>query len=51
VAGTPAAILRYRFPKERIEELLESQWWNATLEEIEAVKGEFVLPLEGKTVR
>jgi acetyltransferase-like isoleucine patch superfamily enzyme len=51
VAGTPAAIIRYRFPKERIEELLESKWWNATLEEMEVVKAEFVRPLEGKSVR
>lgn len=51
VAGSPAAIIRYRFPKQRIQELLESKWWNATLEEIQDVRAEFVLPLEGKSVR
>jgi acetyltransferase-like isoleucine patch superfamily enzyme len=51
VAGTPATIVRYRFPKERIAELVESRWWNATLEDLEAVRDEFTRPLHGKALR
>lgn len=28
VAGVPAKVVKYRFPKEVIEKLLELQWWN-----------------------
>jgi len=28
VGGVPAKIIRYRFPKQVIEQLLELQWWN-----------------------
>ena len=28
VGGVPARIIRYRFPQETIDELLEVQWWN-----------------------
>lgn len=28
VGGVPAKIIRYRFPKQAIEQLLELQWWN-----------------------
>ena len=51
VAGTPAAIIRYRFSKERIRQLLESKWWNASLEDLEDVNEEFTRPLDGKVVR
>lgn len=27
VAGSPAQVLRYRFPKEQVAGLLETQWW------------------------
>jgi virginiamycin A acetyltransferase len=32
VAGTPAKVLRYRFPQEQIAALLALQWWNHPLE-------------------
>jgi amino acid adenylation domain-containing protein len=50
VGGYPAKILRYRFSKEKIEELLKSKWWNASLEELEPVNEQFMLPLEGDKV-
>lgn len=28
VGGVPAKIIRYRFPQEKINELLASEWWN-----------------------
>ena len=40
VAGTPARVIRYRFPPEVIERLLASRWWELPLE----VLGE--LPLD-----
>jgi acetyltransferase-like isoleucine patch superfamily enzyme len=51
VGGYPAKVLRYRFSKEKIEELLESRWWEAALEDLEAVKEEFTRPLEGDRIR
>ena len=51
VGGYPAKILRYRFSKERIELLLKSRWWEASLEELEPVKDQFMQPLEGDAIR
>lgn len=28
VGGVPARIIKYRFPEQKIHEMLESQWWN-----------------------
>ncbi|MDE2319262.1 MAG: CatB-related O-acetyltransferase [Rhodospirillales bacterium] len=36
VAGNPARLVRYRFPKKEIKRLLEIQWWNWPHEKIEA---------------
>ena len=36
VGGVPAKIIRYRFPEETIEELLKSEWWKLSDEEIAA---------------
>jgi amino acid adenylation domain-containing protein len=51
VGGYPAKVLRYRFSKEKIEELLKSRWWEASLEELEPVKDHFARPLEGDKIR
>jgi serine acetyltransferase len=51
VGGYPARVLRYRFSRHMIEELLKSRWWEASLEELEPVKGNFARPLEGDTIR
>ncbi|MGI4719098.1 MAG: CatB-related O-acetyltransferase [Janthinobacterium lividum] len=32
VAGTPAKLLRYRFPQEQVEALMALQWWNHPLD-------------------
>lgn len=34
VAGNPARVLKYRFSKDIIEELMEIRWWDWSLEEI-----------------
>lgn len=34
VAGNPARIIRYRFQREVIEDLLASEWWELTSEEL-----------------
>ena len=34
VVGNPSRIVRYRFSKEVIEELLESKWWEKEIDEI-----------------
>ncbi len=51
MGGYPAQVLRYRFSKEKIAELLQSRWWDASLEDLESVKGQFTLPLEGENIR
>ena len=50
VAGNPGQIIRYRFDKETIKELLSSKWWDYSLEELEVVRDEFLEPLMGKLV-
>lgn len=34
VAGNPAAVLRYRFDEDTIHRLIESKWWERSLEEL-----------------
>ncbi len=34
VGGNPAKLIKYRFKKEIIDELLDIKWWNLELEEI-----------------
>ena len=41
VVGNPARIVRYRFDKEVIEELLKSKWWEKSIEELKHNLGEF----------
>lgn len=50
VAGNPGRIIRYRFDKATIKELLRSKWWDYSLEELEIVRDEFIKPLMGKYV-
>jgi virginiamycin A acetyltransferase len=35
VVGNPARVVRYRFPKDVIEEFLVSKWWEKPIEEID----------------
>jgi acetyltransferase-like isoleucine patch superfamily enzyme len=51
VAGYPAVVVRYRFTEEKRKEIMETQWWKASLEELEAVRDEFTKPVEGSRVR
>lgn len=51
VGGYPAKVLRYRFSKEKIDQLLRSRWWEASLEELEPVRDQFAVPLEGDRIR
>lgn len=44
VLGNPARIVRYRFPKEIIEELLESRWWERPIEDLKSELNEFQTP-------
>ncbi len=34
VAGNPARVIRYRFEQEKIDRLLQSEWWNYTAEQL-----------------
>jgi len=46
VVGNPSRIVRYRFSKELIEELLSSKWWEKPIEEIKPLINEFQQPYE-----
>ncbi len=35
VVGNPARVVRHRFPKDVIEELLASKWWEKSIEELD----------------
>lgn len=37
VGGCPARVIRYRFPKEVIERLLDVQWWNYDINSIQSI--------------
>lgn len=41
VVGYPARIVRYRFPKEIIEKLLEEKWWEKDIDEIKPFLQEY----------
>ena len=51
VAGYPAQIVRYRFSEEKIKEILELRWWDASLEDLESVREEFTRPIEESRIR
>ena len=46
VVGNPARVVRYRFSKELIEELLASRWWEKDIDELEPDIEEFQQPYE-----
>lgn len=41
-AGSPAKVIKYRFDEKKIEELLESEWWNKSNEEVIELYNRFV---------
>jgi hypothetical protein len=52
VVGHPARVVRYRFSDEIIEQLLEEQWWEKSLDELKSEGLEqFQVPLEGELLR
>jgi serine acetyltransferase len=51
VTGNPARVVRYRFSKEKIQGLIESQWWRKSLEELSPEMDKFQRPVEGEVVR
>lgn len=51
VVGNPARVVRYRFSKEVIEELLAAKWWDKPIEELRQEMESFQTPLEGEAIR
>lgn len=45
VAGCPAKIIKYRFPKETIDKLITIKWWNWSIEKIRSNKKLFTTEL------
>ena len=46
VVGNPSRIVRFRFTKKKVQELLDSKWWEKTIEEISKNIDEYQRPLE-----
>jgi acetyltransferase-like isoleucine patch superfamily enzyme len=42
MVGNPARIVRYRFSEEKIKELLDSKWWEKSIEELKENLDDFV---------
>lgn len=42
VAGVPAKVIRYRFSPEQIETLLNTQWWNWSVDKIQQHHSQFL---------
>lgn len=42
VAGVPARIIKYRFPPDKIKQLLDSQWWNLPYDKLKNMNCENV---------
>ncbi len=51
VVGNPCRVVRYRFSKELIEELLEEKWWLRPIEAVAREFEEFQRPLESEGIR
>jgi acetyltransferase-like isoleucine patch superfamily enzyme len=51
VTGNPARVVRYRFSKEKVQELIASQWWQKSLEELSPEMEKLRRPVEGEVVR
>jgi acetyltransferase-like isoleucine patch superfamily enzyme len=51
VTGNPCRIVRYRFSKEMVDELLASRWWDKSLEELLPELASFQTPLESDAIR
>lgn len=47
VLGNPARLIKYRFSRETIQELLASRWWEKSLDEISSSPDEYLKPYRG----
>lgn len=50
VTGNPAKIIRYRYPENMIKEMLESRWWEKSIDELKSDIESFQRPLDGSGV-
>ena len=51
VVGNPCRVVRFRFSKEIIDDLLASRWWEKSIEELADDLPSFQRPLEGDRIR
>lgn len=51
VVGHPARIVRYRFKKEVVAEVMLSRWWDSSIDALRSSIDEFRRPLDGDAVR
>lgn len=46
VAGNPAKIIKYRFEQDKIQQLIDSKWWDKSINELKSEIRNFTIPLE-----
>ena len=51
VAGNPARLVMKRFPNDKIEELIESKWWEKSIDELKNEIDTFTVPLIGDSIK
>lgn len=51
VVGHPGKKVRYRFPQDQRQQLLESRWWERSIDELKAELESFQQTLDGNSVR
>jgi len=49
-AGVPARVLRYRFSPATVERLLDSRWWEMPVSALQALRADFLRPVEAAAV-
>ena len=47
VTGNPARVVRYRFPEKVIADLIASQWWNKSIDQLSGQMERLQKPIEG----
>jgi acetyltransferase-like isoleucine patch superfamily enzyme len=51
VVGNPSRVVRYRFSRRTIDELLQTKWWDRSIDELMPDLGSFQRPLESDVIR
>lgn len=51
VAGVPARVIRYRFPEDIVEEIVNIKWWNSPEKKLQNIISFFQQPVNTETIK